>query len=668
MDASNDTTIPVQINIAANAAPLTASDAAARRAGTSGQRILGRNSDTETSVSPFAATETRTAYRVGRSGDPDTATGRPFMELYATGKMIARFVPEKPESVDALKTVQKSMYKPWSKMRHGEIIDLHPAITITAPKGSGPRDEGRCVVRQAAFRDDLERDSDRRCRSIYACELLAVELGVTDTIAIVRQYITAPVVCDLDGAQSAIRLKAYRHERENDYWWQEDHNVDAAFDDLLNEMVAEDTDPTGWAGSQGDAEAEAKSDVVAWFGPKANTRAPWGAESSTVKNDSKPYSVKNHFRRELLMLRPDADPDAVAYVILSATVEASYEKIGLKATIDKLQEHLDYLKENSVAAPATTQITKEEWIKFLNINGWQNDEVVRVLNAWRARMSQKPIEKLSQWQGSLAEAEELVFAAMADDHADGSGEAYNDAQPATTPTTPASASNAVTPATDVPLPPQDATAGKGEPQTGHATVYPNYPESPVTCWPANDGSIIWKGIRFYVSYRIGGNWDMAVVLMDDFAAHRECIDPSCLVRPMQTAATGGSTAPRDEDAPPMDDDEPGEPQDVTEKREKGTAIARSVEGSKTTYTIWFNVGSGAETRFPLKISNPQGVKLLETSLRAAKHNPDKWENGKRYNSVHVNAAWVQGAEFAPGKHYKDWTRFEVVREVEEVPA
>ena len=56
------------------------------------------------------------------------------------------------------------------------------------------------------------------------------------------------------------------------------------------------------------------------------------------------------------------------------------------------------------------------------------------------------------------------------------------------------------------------------------------PESPIVVYPMQNGSIVYKGIRFSVTLRLGGTFDMALVLMNEFAGHIELVDRTCLVQ------------------------------------------------------------------------------------------------------------------------------------------
>lgn len=61
----------------------------------------------------------------------------------------------------------------------------------------------------------------------------------------------------------------------------------------------------------------------------------------------------------------------------------------------------------------------------------------------------------------------------------------------------------------------------------------NYPESPIVVYPFEHGSVIYKGIRFSVTLRLGGRFADALPLMDDFVKAHESklieIDPACLI-------------------------------------------------------------------------------------------------------------------------------------------
>lgn len=206
---------------------------------------------------------------------------------------------------------------------------------------------------------------------------------------------------------------------------------------------------------------------------------------------------------------------------------------------------------------------------------------------------------------------------------------------------------------------------------GNVAAFPNWPESPVVVYPMANGSVIYKGIRFSVTLRVGGTFLMAKELMIEFAEYKELIDPSCVVRavPMQSAATGGSAAPRDEDAPPLDDDETFAEDSGTTQHEDSTWISREFAGGKAKYIIGYNAGD-KETRFPLEIKTPAAVKMLEQRLRDLKVNPDKMVDGKRYVKPRLRVTWKQGKEFAPGKHYRDFSSFDPIAATEDeaIPA
>ncbi len=80
--------------------------------------------------------------------------------------------------------------------------------------------------------------------------------------------------------------------------------------------------------------------------------------------------------------------------------------------------------------------------------------------------------------------------------------------------------------------PPDAKAGQLQPVPSnviYAAPAFAHPEM-VIVYPADFGSILYKGIKFSVTLRAGGTFDMAVKLMDEFVAHKELIAPSCLVQ------------------------------------------------------------------------------------------------------------------------------------------
>lgn len=61
-------------------------------------------------------------------------------------------------------------------------------------------------------------------------------------------------------------------------------------------------------------------------------------------------------------------------------------------------------------------------------------------------------------------------------------------------------------------------------------------EAPIIVYPKDDGNVVYKGVRFFVTTRSGGTVAMARVMMDDWIANIDLIDASCLVHTAAPAA------------------------------------------------------------------------------------------------------------------------------------
>lgn len=169
-----------------------------------------------------------------------------------------------------------------------------------------------------------------------------------------------------------------------------------------------------------------------------------------------------------------------------------------------------------------------------------------------------------------------------------------------------------------------------------------HPET-VVVYPLHNGSIVYAGIRFSVTLRAGGTMAAAKALMDEFAMCKELIDPSCIVE------EGGKAS----------------------FNEQGTAIMRMVKNDKVSYEIYFNLPGGNECDFPILISTPQALEMLEASLTEAGVKLEKMVTGKRYASIRVNPHWNNGKEMKDStpekrKYFKDYTRFDVTVDAGEV--
>jgi hypothetical protein len=198
-----------------------------------------------------------------------------------------------------------------------------------------------------------------------------------------------------------------------------------------------------------------------------------------------------------------------------------------------------------------------------------------------------------------------------------------------------------------------------------------YNYQPIAVWPTDRGCTVFRGVRFSVTlYAPDATWDDAVRLMEQFTDHPESIHPSCRVQPQTApqvaplASAAPARVPAVNDAPPQAAAPAG---DKPSKSESGFAIARNVNNGKLTYAIFFNLGTGGESKYPLNISG-HAVDQLEVKLEQAGLSPAKWEPGKRY-MLAVKATWVQGkeTEAGSGKFYKDFTNFEVLKEETAMP-
>jgi len=199
-----------------------------------------------------------------------------------------------------------------------------------------------------------------------------------------------------------------------------------------------------------------------------------------------------------------------------------------------------------------------------------------------------------------------------------------------------------------------------------------YNYQPLAVWPTDRGCTIYKGVRFSVTlYAPDATWDDAVRLMEQFVTHPDNIHPSCRVQPAAAQPPVASAAPpARQDAPPSATQPPAvQSGDKPAKSETGFAIARNVNNGKLSYAIFFNLNTGGESKYPLNVSG-RACDQLELKLEQAGFTPEKWEAGKRY-TLAVKATWVQGkeTEVGSGKFYKDFTGFEVIKEVatESVP-
>lgn len=200
---------------------------------------------------------------------------------------------------------------------------------------------------------------------------------------------------------------------------------------------------------------------------------------------------------------------------------------------------------------------------------------------------------------------------------------------------------------------------------GETRVY-NY--QPLAVWPTDRGCTIYQGVRFSVTlYAPDATWDDAVRLMEQFTANPDSIPAACRVSVDNTQPA----APRPS-APPMASS--GQPPKLPETQtadskietETGYALTRNNNDGKPGYTISYMAG-GTESKYPLKITAPQAIKLLEETLVNEGYAVDQFVVGQRY-PLSVRARWTKGKEYqaatatTPAKHYRDYKSFDVIRE------
>lgn len=126
------------------------------------------------------------------------------------------------------------------------------------------------------------------------------------------------------------------------------------------------------------------------------------------------------------------------------------------------------------------------------------------------------------------------------------------------PGTPVEAAPAIPPATPIPetaeraanTPSSPVKVASVEPETKPVMAYP---ESPVVVYPFEYGSVIYRGIRFSVTLRLGGTFAMALPLMEDFVKAHDGklieLDPACLINRPATVMLPPAPAPTATAAP-----------------------------------------------------------------------------------------------------------------------
>lgn len=145
-------------------------------------------------------------------------------------------------------------------------------------------------------------------------------------------------------------------------------------------------------------------------------------------------------------------------------------------------------------------------------------------------------------------------------------------------------------------PPADASAEEAWFTDTEQEKYMQFPESPVVVFPQDRGPIIYEGIRFSVTLRIGGRMVDAIPLMEEYAqGHKDGsiqIDSACLVsRP----AAQPSAQPKPEQ-PAAQQSQPAPTNGNGQKYEHVNRVSCDVTNGVTTYSLW---GANAKLQWPL---------------------------------------------------------------------
>lgn len=156
-------------------------------------------------------------------------------------------------------------------------------------------------------------------------------------------------------------------------------------------------------------------------------------------------------------------------------------------------------------------------------------------------------------------------------------------------------------------------------------------ESPVVVYPKSDGSIVYEGVKFSVTFREGGTWAAAFPLMKEFLVHRELIARNCLEDVAQAMPSNITqmTPPVAPSAPPVS---------AAASAGSGTypvvEVKKIVDEGKTRIALFSRAGdenpAGAVRR-------PGDIALLV----AAGVNVDALQAGTRY-TVNLEASWKDG--------------------------
>lgn len=192
-------------------------------------------------------------------------------------------------------------------------------------------------------------------------------------------------------------------------------------------------------------------------------------------------------------------------------------------------------------------------------------------------------------------------------------------------------------------------------------------------WPTDKGNAVCDGFIFSVTtYASDVTWEELQHAMKVFTAHPESIRSSCRVSVPNTPTQPAAPRPPAVNTPPM----AGQPIPVAAplpetaakpiKTETGFALTRNSIDGKPGYTVSYMAG-GKESDYPIKITAPQALRLLEETLIKEGYAVEQFVVGQRY-PIAIRARWQDGKEFAAAtattkaKHYRDYLSFEVVKE------
>lgn len=182
---------------------------------------------------------------------------------------------------------------------------------------------------------------------------------------------------------------------------------------------------------------------------------------------------------------------------------------------------------------------------------------------------------------------------------------------------------------------------------------PAMPESPIVVYPMQNGSIVYKGIRFSVTLRLGGTFDMALALMNEFAAHIEWIEPSCRVSAqpanvtqMQQSVPNVPRLPTTSATPALPPAQPVASGEADNRGRtpgmRGTTVVTGVErvkkNGKVTIELW---AGGQYPEFPLRKDTEHAM------IAALGVAVDGLETGERY-PINWTVDWVVSSNRASG--------------------